>query len=99
MIFPSKVFKHAFFVAIILFGAITATEVSFRVGGYQGNQFRSILFGDDLNSPLLFEESPSLWWKLRKNVMVTFLGKKVATDNFGLRVSTHADTRESENDW
>jgi lysophospholipase L1-like esterase len=99
MILPSKVFKQAIFVVIILFGAITATEVSFRVGGYQGNQFRSILFGDDLNSPLLFEESPLLWWKLRKNVMVPFLGKKVATDNLGLRVRTHDNTKQSENDY
>ena len=99
MLLPSRIFKQAIFVSIILFGAITTTEVSFHLVGYQGNQFRSILFGDDLNSPLLFEESPFLWWKLRRNVVVPFLGRKVATDSLGLRVRAHDHTKESENDY
>ena len=85
----SKTFKQAIFVGVVLLGTITATELSFRIGGYQGNQFRSILFGDDINSVLVFEQSPLLWWKLRKNVIVPFLGKKIATDNVGLRVCLH----------
>jgi len=99
MAWVSKVLKQAIFSLVIISVAATAAELCFRISGYEGNQFRSILFGDDINSLLLFEESPLLWWKLRKNVIVTFLGKEVATDDLGLRVSAHDDTRKSENDY
>ena len=93
----SKILSQTILVLIILFGVVTATELGFRVGGYQGNQFRSILFGDDISSVLLFEESPLLWWKLRANVTITFLEKKVATDDLGLRVCLHHNTNRAEN--
>ena len=73
MVLLSKTCKQAIFTIVVLLGTIRVAELALRVGGYEGNQFRSILFGDDPNSVLLFEESPVLWWKLRSNVTTTLL--------------------------
>lgn len=74
---------------------LATTEIYLHFTDFQGNHFRSILFGDDINSLLLFEKSPLLWWKLRKNTNVMFLNKKHATDASGFRACKNNTNRKN----
>ena len=72
---------------ITVIGFLGIFEILLRVNGYQGNQFRAILFGDDPNSSQLFQNSPRLWWELKKNHRVSFMGVMISTNDMGFRAS------------
>lgn len=80
-----KVLKNILFCLIPLILLIGLVEGGLHLSGFQGNRFYSILFGDDQNSPLLFQDSPRLWWKLFPDVQVPFLGIETRTDEYGMR--------------
>lgn len=48
-------------------------------------QYRAIYFGNDTNSPALFMQDPSLYWKLRPGVDLQFRGTRVRTNTDGCR--------------
>ena len=77
--------KNISFSIIVILVFFMLIEVGFYFSGYDGNSYDAILFGEDPNSPLLFEKSPLLWWRLKKNADIEFLGKRVVTDSLGLR--------------
>lgn len=91
----SKNLRGILFSLIVFLGVMTVWEAVLVLNGYQGNRYRSILFGDDPDSAFLFEESPGLWWKLRKNVTVSFLQKKVHTNKLGLRDSPQPENESA----
>ncbi|MBN1365611.1 MAG: hypothetical protein JW976_12445 [Syntrophaceae bacterium] len=81
-----KWIKQAVLILIITIGIIAVPEITLRMSGFQGNQYRSLLFGDDPNSAHLFEETPKLWWQLRKDNHINFLSTEVQTDKKGFRI-------------
>jgi lysophospholipase L1-like esterase len=91
--------RQAAIILIITIGIIAVPEIALRMSGFQGNQYRSLLFGDDPNSAYLFEESPKLWWKLRKDTYVNFLSTEVQTDKNGFRIIPATTSSISSKKW
>ncbi|QPJ62206.1 MAG: hypothetical protein G3M70_10115 [Candidatus Nitronauta litoralis] len=81
-----KILKNILFCLMPLIILFALVEGGLHLSGFQGNRFYSILFGDDRNSPMLFQESPRLWWKLFPNTQVSFLGIETRTDEYGMRI-------------
>jgi lysophospholipase L1-like esterase len=93
-----KVVRDLVIISLVTITMLFVLELSLRLKGYPGYHFRSILFGNDPNSSLLFRNSATLWWRLNSNVRVNFLNTIVHTDTKGFRTSQKLNI-DSQRPW
>ena len=73
----------AMIISAVLFWGLP--EAAVRLARPSLGQYRSIYFGGDGNSPLIFEKDPWLHWKLRPGVETDFLNVPVRINKAGFR--------------